>query len=107
MSPLTTPAHRLRQGCGQQKEAQCRRFPPGRFRLLRIKVERVMTDNGSCYKSFAFLRLCNWLGLGHFRTKSYTPRTNGKAERFIRLPVRVGYVEAHQHSQHAAPLQLV
>src|SRR5262249_122142 len=47
------------------------------YESLGIKVERVMTDNGSCYKSFAFRRLCRRLGLRHIRTKSYTPKTNG------------------------------
>ena len=104
MSPLTTPRASPSPRLWPAKKAQCRRFPPGHFRLLRIKVERVMTYNGSCYKSFAFRRLCNWLGRRHIRTKSYTPRTNGKAERFIRLPVRVGL---RGGPQQAAPLQLV
>lgn len=55
---------------------------------LGIKVERVMTDNGSCYKSFAFRKTCNRLGLKHIRTKPYTPKTNGKAERFIQTRLR-------------------
>ena len=49
---------------------------------LGIKVERVMTDNGSCYKSFAFRKACKRLGLKHIRTKTYTPNTNGKATSF-------------------------
>ena len=57
---------------------------------LGIKVERVMTDNGSCYKSFAFRRLCKRLGLKHIRTKPYTPKTNGKAERFIQTCLASG-----------------
>src|SRR5204863_185778 len=51
------------------------------YASLGVKVERVMTDNGSCYKSFAFLKTCKRLGLRHIRTKPYAPRTNGKAER--------------------------
>lgn len=51
---------------------------------LGIRIERVMTDNGSCYKSGAFAVACRKLGLRHIRTKPYTPRTNGKAERFIK-----------------------
>jgi transposase InsO family protein len=47
-----------------------------------------MTDNGSCYKSFAFRGLCKRLGLKHIRTKPYTPRTNGKVERFIQTSLR-------------------
>ena len=53
------------------------------YQSLGVKVERVMTDNGSFYKSFAFRRACKRLGLRHIHTKPYTPRTNGKAERFI------------------------
>ena len=43
----------------------------------------MLTDNGSCYRSRQFRRLCKRLGLVHKRTRPYTPRTNGKAERFI------------------------
>ena len=53
------------------------------YASLGVKTERVMTDNGSCYKSFAFRRACTRLGLRHIRTKPYTPKTNGKVERFI------------------------
>jgi len=67
---------------------------------LGIKVERVMTDNGSCYKSFAFRRLCKRLGLKHIRTKPYTPKTNGKAERFIQTCLREwAYAQAYHHSR--------
>ena len=52
------------------------------YASLGVTVERVMTDNGSCYKSFAFQKACKRLGLKHIRTKPYTPKTNGKAERF-------------------------
>jgi transposase InsO family protein len=48
-----------------------------------IQVERVMTDNGSCYRSRAHAAACRALGLRHLRTRPYRPRTNGKAERFI------------------------
>jgi transposase InsO family protein len=66
---------------------------------LGIKVERVMTDNGSCYKSFAFRRACKRLGLKHIRTKPYTPRTNGKAERFIQSSLREwAYAQAYHNS---------
>lgn len=43
-----------------------------------------MTDNGSCYKSHAFRDACGALGLRHNRAKPCTPKTNGKAERFIK-----------------------
>jgi transposase InsO family protein len=66
---------------------------------LGVKVERVMTDNGSCYKSFAFRRSCKRFGLKHIRTKPYTPKTNGKAERFIQSSLREwAYAQAYQTS---------
>ena len=69
------------------------------YESLGIRVERAMTDNGSCYKSFAFRRTCKRLGLRHIRTKPYTPRTNGKAERFIQTSLREwAYAQAYQNS---------
>ncbi len=66
-----------------------------------VHVERVMTDNGSAYVSRAFAALCARAGLRHLRTRPYTPRTNGKAERFIQtllrgmgVPPRVPHVSA-------------
>jgi transposase InsO family protein/transposase len=49
-----------------------------------ITVERVMTDNGSAYRSSVHALACRLLGIRHLRTRPYRPRTNGKAERFIR-----------------------
>jgi transposase InsO family protein len=49
-----------------------------------VTVERVMTDNGSAYRSAIHAFACRALGLRHLRTRPYRPRTNGKAERFIR-----------------------
>jgi transposase InsO family protein len=54
------------------------------YRAYGIHVERVMTDNGSCYRGPAHALACRMLGLRHLRTRPYRPRTNGKAERFIR-----------------------
>jgi transposase InsO family protein len=66
---------------------------------LGVKVERVMTDNGSCYLSQAFRQACRRLGLKHVRTKPYTPRTNGKAERFIHTSLREwAYAQASNSS---------
>jgi transposase InsO family protein len=48
-----------------------------------VRVQRVMTDNGSPYVSHAHAAACRELGLRHLRTRPYRPRTNGKAERFI------------------------
>jgi transposase InsO family protein len=54
------------------------------FRSFGIQVERVMTDNGSAYVSTLHALACKTLGIRHLRTRPYRPRTNGKAERFIR-----------------------
>lgn len=43
-----------------------------------------MTDNGGCHRSFAFRDACGSPGLRHIRTRPHTPKTNGKAERFIK-----------------------
>ena len=50
---------------------------------LEIRIERVMTDNGWCYRSKTFGSACKRLGLRQIFTRPYTPKTNGKAERFI------------------------
>ncbi len=54
------------------------------YRTYGIDVERVMTDNGSCYRGPLHTLACRMLGIQHLRTRPYRPRTNGKAERFIR-----------------------
>ncbi|MDF1719739.1 MAG: IS481 family transposase [Minwuia sp.] len=78
------------------------------YEHLGIKVERVMTDNGSCYISHDFADACRELGLKHIRTKPYTPRTNGKAERFIKTAIyEWAYARAYDTSdQRAADLPL-
>jgi transposase InsO family protein len=58
------------------------------YTQLGVRVECVMTDNGSAYKSRRFARLLRRLGIKHIRTRPYTPRTNGKAERFIQTLLR-------------------
>ena len=58
------------------------------FRERGIKVRRVMTDNGACYKSRVFTRTCQRIAARHIRTRPYTPQTNGKAERFIQILIR-------------------
>jgi transposase InsO family protein len=73
------------------------------YASLGVKVERVMTDNGSCYRSKAFARTCKRLGLKHIRTRPYTPKTNGKAERFIQTSLREwAYARAYDTSQQRA-----
>jgi transposase InsO family protein len=49
-----------------------------------FRVERLMTDNGSAYRSTVHAIACRALGIRHLRTRPYRPQTNGKAERFIR-----------------------
>jgi len=58
------------------------------FARCGVTVESVMTDNGNCYRSLAFRETCNAAGIRHLRTKPYTPRTSGKAERFIETVMR-------------------
>jgi transposase InsO family protein len=59
-----------------------------------------MTDNGSCYRSKTFGRACKRLRLKHIFTKPYTPKTNGKAERFIQTSLREwAYAHAYNTSE--------
>ena len=73
-----------------------------------VRIERVMTDNGSCYVSGAFRRACRRLGLRQLYTRPYRPRTNGKAERFIQTLLREwayarSYRSSEQRAGHLAP----
>ncbi|HEY2358632.1 MAG TPA: IS481 family transposase [Phenylobacterium sp.] len=71
------------------------------YKSLGVTVSRVMTDNGAGYKSHAFRDTCADLGLRHIRTKPYTPKTNGKAERFIQTALREwAYAQAYPTSDH-------
>jgi transposase InsO family protein len=73
------------------------------YNSLGIAIARVMTDNGSCYRAFEFRDACRDLGLKHLRTKPYTPKTNGKAERFIQTALREwAYAQAYPTSAHRA-----
>jgi transposase InsO family protein len=73
------------------------------YKNLGVTVTRVMTDNGSCYKAFAFRDACQDLGIKHIRTKPYTPKTNGKAERFIQTALREwAYASAYPTSDRRA-----
>jgi transposase InsO family protein len=69
------------------------------YESLGVTVSRVMTDNGSCYKAFDFRDACCKLSLSHVRTRPYTPKTNGKAERFIQTALREwAYARPYTHS---------
>jgi transposase InsO family protein len=73
------------------------------YARLGVTVARVMTDNGACYRSQAFREACKQLGLRHIRTKPYTPKTNGKAERFIQTALREwAYASAYETSDQRA-----
>jgi len=69
------------------------------YQSLGVTVARVMTDNGGCYRAFDFRDACRDLGLKHIRTRPYTPKTNGKAERFIQSALREwAYAQPYTHS---------
>lgn len=76
------------------------------YASLGVRIERVMTDNGTGYKN-AFRAACQELGIRHIRTRPYTPRTNGKAERFVQTSLREwAYARAYESSpQRQAALQ--
>jgi transposase InsO family protein len=69
------------------------------FDRLGIEVRRVMTDNGPCFYADRFRDACRSLKIKHIRTRIYTPRTNGKAERFIQTAIREwAYAMLYQNS---------
>jgi len=69
------------------------------YRSLGVCFERVLTDNGTCYRSRRFQRLLRRLGMRHLRTRPYTPRTNGKAERLVQTSLREwAYARAYDNS---------
>jgi transposase InsO family protein len=73
------------------------------YASLGVSISRVMTDNGSAYRSKAFAKTCAKLGLRHIFTKPYTPKTNGKAERFIQTALREwAYAQAYPTSHDRA-----
>ena len=53
-----------------------------------ITIERILTDNGGCYRSLAVAATCDQLGIGQRFTRPYRPQTNGKAERLVRTLLR-------------------
>lgn len=77
------------------------------YAALGVRIERVMTDNGSGYVSKAFKAACIELGIRHVRTRPYTPKTNGKAERFVQTSLREwAYARPYESSeQREAALQ--
>jgi transposase InsO family protein len=78
------------------------------FARYGVTVAAVMTDNGSAFISRQFARLCRSLGIRHVRIRPYTPRTNGKAERFIQTLLRewayrFSYSSSHERCSWLAP----
>jgi transposase InsO family protein len=78
------------------------------FKANGIAAERIMTDNGPAYKSRAFRGALAVQGIRHIRTRPYTPRTNGKAERFIQTSLRewayaASYETSHQRAKAMIP----
>ena len=78
------------------------------FGRLGVTIERVMTDNGSAYRSKLFAKTLERAGIRHIRTRPYTPRTNGKAERFIQTSLREWayarpYLSSAQRNQAIGP----
>jgi transposase InsO family protein len=58
------------------------------YAALGVKIKRLLTDNGSAYRSKLFNKTCQALGIKHAYTRPYRPQTNGKAERFIQTCLR-------------------
>ena len=71
------------------------------YLTLGVLIAGVMTDNGGCYISKDFAKACKTLKIKHRRTKPYTPKTNGKAERFVQTSLREwAYARAYDNSDH-------
>jgi len=73
-----------------------------------ISIERILTDNGGCYRSRVFAAACDELGIGHHWTRPDRPQTNGKAERMVRTARRMGLRDAlrryHRAGRRATPV---
>lgn len=94
-----------------EKRSSCLRFLFNALRFFRahgVKVERIMTDNGTSFRSHRYAKALRLLKIKHLRTKPYTPKTNGKAERFVQTALREwAYAKAYLHSdQRAAELPI-
>lgn len=73
------------------------------YRRLGIQIARVLTDNGSAYRSKHFARACRRLGIKHSFTRPFRPQTNGKAERFIQTALREwAYVRSYGNDRERA-----
>lgn len=92
-----------------EKRRSCIRFLVNTLRFFRahgVKAQRVMTDNGVSFRSYRYAKALRMLKVEHLRTKPYTPKTNGKAERLVQTALREwAYARAYESSdQRAAEL---
>ncbi len=78
----------------------------GFFAERNVQVRALLTDNGSAYRSHKFRAACTEMQLKHRRTRPYTPRTNGKAERFIQTALREWAYAEHWSSSDQRDAQL-
>ena len=70
------------------------------YNRLGVKIRRLLTDNGACFRSRPFVQACAELDISKRFTRPYRPQTNGKAERFIQSALREwAYAYTYQHSQ--------
>jgi transposase InsO family protein len=84
---------------GKSSAVQFLQNTVGYFHSLGVSPKRILTDNGSAFRSKSFAAACRDLGLKHGFTKPYRPQTNGKAERFIQSALREwAYGIAYNHS---------
>jgi transposase InsO family protein len=89
-----------------EKRRSCLRFLLNALRFFRnhgVKVYRVMTDNGVSFRSRRYAKALRLLKIKHLRTRPYTPKTNGKAERFVQTSLREwAYARAYASSEERA-----
>ena len=76
------------------------------FAARGVQIRALLTDNGSSYRSHKFRAVCQLLQIKHRRTRPYTPRTNGKAERFIQTALREWAYAKHWENSDQRDLQL-
>ena len=76
------------------------------FAERNVQIRALLTDNGSAYRSHRFRAVCDQMQLKHRRTRPYTPRTNGKAERFIQTALREWAYAEHWASSEQRDAQL-
>lgn len=89
-----------------EKRRSCLRFLFNALRFFRahgVPVHRVMTDNGTSFRSHRYPKALHMLKIKHVRTRPYTPKTNGKAERFVQTALREwAYAKAYDSSEQRA-----